>query len=131
MTAPSDDELKDLVRHSLPGFNVPVAFTVVDELPRNPALKVSLPDVAALYEPRTNYPSAEQTPDAWYCPMRHPSFMVSAPRDCVGHSGEWRGSGSTGVLGPIGGTVGGVYAVHCQPPQGLGLPAARAMSRPR
>jgi len=28
---------------------VPVAFTVVDELPRNPALKVSLPAVAALF----------------------------------------------------------------------------------
>jgi len=49
---PDDDELKNLVRQSLPVYNVPVAFTVVDELPRNPALKVSLPDVAALYEPR-------------------------------------------------------------------------------
>lgn len=52
MPVPSDDELKDLVRKSLPVYNVPVAFTVVDELPRNPALKVSLPDVAALYAPR-------------------------------------------------------------------------------
>jgi long-chain acyl-CoA synthetase len=51
---PSDDELKDLVRQSLPVYNVPVAFAVVDELPRNPALKVSLPDVAALYDARTN-----------------------------------------------------------------------------
>jgi acyl-CoA synthetase (AMP-forming)/AMP-acid ligase II len=49
MAAPSDDELKDLVRQELPVYNVPVAFTVVDELPRNPALKVSLPAVAALY----------------------------------------------------------------------------------
>ena len=49
---PSEDELKDLVRQSLPVYNVPVAFAVVDELPRNPALKVSLPDVAALYEAR-------------------------------------------------------------------------------
>ena len=49
---PSEDELKDLVRRSLPVYNVPVAFAVVDELPRNPALKVSLPDVAALYEAR-------------------------------------------------------------------------------
>ena len=37
---------------SLPVYNVPVAFAVVDELPRNPALKVSLPAVAALYEAR-------------------------------------------------------------------------------
>ncbi len=47
--APSDAELKDLVRRALPVYHVPVAFIVVDELPRNPALKVSLPAVAALY----------------------------------------------------------------------------------
>lgn len=47
--APSADELADLVRRELPVYNVPVAFTVVDDLPRNPALKVSLPAVAALY----------------------------------------------------------------------------------
>ncbi len=49
---PSDDELVELVRRELPVYNVPVAFTVVDDLPRNPALKVSLPAVAALYPPR-------------------------------------------------------------------------------
>ncbi|MFB1294836.1 class I adenylate-forming enzyme family protein [Mycobacterium sp. pW049] len=47
---PSDDELKDVVRQALPVYNVPVAFAAVDELPRNPALKVSLPAVAALYD---------------------------------------------------------------------------------
>ena len=47
--APSEEVLKDLVRQALPVYNVPVAFTVVDELPRNPALKVSLPAVAALF----------------------------------------------------------------------------------
>lgn len=46
---PSEDELKDLVRQQLPVYNVPVAVTAVDALPRNPALKVSLPAVAALY----------------------------------------------------------------------------------
>jgi acyl-CoA synthetase (AMP-forming)/AMP-acid ligase II len=51
---PSGDELEDLVRRSLPVYHVPVAFAVVDELPRNPALKVSLPAVAALYEARAN-----------------------------------------------------------------------------
>jgi acyl-CoA synthetase (AMP-forming)/AMP-acid ligase II len=50
--APSADELADLVRRELPVYNVPVAFAVVDDLPRNPALKVSLPAVAALYPPR-------------------------------------------------------------------------------
>ncbi|WP_082943671.1 class I adenylate-forming enzyme family protein [Mycobacterium sp. 1274761.0] len=50
--APSEEELKELVRQSLPVYNVPVAFAVVEELPRNPALKVSLPAVAALYEAR-------------------------------------------------------------------------------
>ena len=51
LPAPSDDELAELVRRSLPVYNVPVEFAVVDELPRNPALKVSLPAVAALFEP--------------------------------------------------------------------------------
>ena len=54
MTAPSEEELKDLVRQKLPVYNVPVAFAVVDDLPRNPALKVSLPAVAALYDSRCN-----------------------------------------------------------------------------
>ncbi|MCV7366431.1 AMP-dependent synthetase [Mycolicibacterium duvalii] len=48
-TPPPDDELRDLVRQHLPVYNVPVAFVAVAELPRNPALKVSLPAVAALY----------------------------------------------------------------------------------
>ncbi|WP_460359382.1 class I adenylate-forming enzyme family protein [Mycobacterium sp. ZZG] len=46
---PTEGELKDLVRQELPVYAVPVAFTVVDALPRNEALKVSLPAVAALY----------------------------------------------------------------------------------
>ena len=54
MQVPSSDELKGLVRQALPVYNVPVDFVVVDELPRNPALKVSLPAVAALYEDRAN-----------------------------------------------------------------------------
>lgn len=48
--SPSDDDLKEWVRKALPVYNVPVAFVAVDELPRNPALKVSLPAVAALYD---------------------------------------------------------------------------------
>jgi long-chain acyl-CoA synthetase len=54
MAVPSEDELKELVRQTLPVYNVPVAFAVVDELPRNPALKVSLPAVSALYDARAN-----------------------------------------------------------------------------
>lgn len=52
MEPPTDDELKDLVRQALPAYNVPVAFAVVGALPRNPALKVSLPAVAALFPGR-------------------------------------------------------------------------------
>ena len=40
---PSEAELQQLVRESLPRHHVPVAVAAVDELPRNPALKVSLP----------------------------------------------------------------------------------------
>ena len=50
MPVPSEAELKDLVRDSLPRHHFPVAIAVVDELPRNPSLKVSLRDVAALYD---------------------------------------------------------------------------------
>ncbi|GFG54128.1 AMP-dependent synthetase [Mycolicibacterium agri] len=53
LPVPTEDELEDMVRRSLPVYNVPVAFVMVDELPRNPALKVSLPAVAALYESRS------------------------------------------------------------------------------
>jgi hypothetical protein len=49
---PIGGELKELVRQSLPVYNVPVDFAVVDDLPRNPALKVSLPAVVALYVAR-------------------------------------------------------------------------------
>jgi long-chain acyl-CoA synthetase len=48
---PTEGELKDLVREALPSPHVPVAVVVVDELPRNPALKVSLRDVKGLYRP--------------------------------------------------------------------------------
>ena len=47
--SPPESELKDWVRASLPGHHVPVAITVVDQLPRNPSMKVRPGDVAALY----------------------------------------------------------------------------------
>ncbi len=49
--APSPVELQNLVRDTLPRHSVPVQVVVVAALPRNPALKVSLRDVAALYRP--------------------------------------------------------------------------------
>jgi long-chain acyl-CoA synthetase len=49
--APTETELKDLVREALPSHHVPVAVAVVDALPRNAALKVRPGDVAALYTP--------------------------------------------------------------------------------
>lgn len=48
---PSESALKDWVRASLPSHHVPVAVAVVDELPRNAAMKVRPVDVAALYSP--------------------------------------------------------------------------------
>ncbi|MDV3126582.1 fatty acid--CoA ligase family protein [Mycobacterium sp. 21AC1] len=48
--APTENELKDLVRETLPSHHVPVAVAVVDELPRNAAMKVRPGDVAALYD---------------------------------------------------------------------------------
>jgi acyl-coenzyme A synthetase/AMP-(fatty) acid ligase len=52
VSPPSETELMDWVRDSLPSHHVPVAITVVDELPRNAALKVRPADVASLYNPR-------------------------------------------------------------------------------
>jgi acyl-CoA synthetase (AMP-forming)/AMP-acid ligase II len=51
---PTESELKELVRQQLPRHHVPVAIVVVDQLPRNPSLKVSLAAVAALYPARSN-----------------------------------------------------------------------------
>ncbi|MET0700681.1 MAG: fatty acid--CoA ligase family protein [Mycobacterium sp.] len=48
--APSEAELQDLVRAALPRHHIPVAITAIDELPRNPSLKVSLREVKALYQ---------------------------------------------------------------------------------
>ncbi len=50
--APAPDELLGLVREALPKHCVPVDLVVVDELPRTPSLKVSLREVAALYDGR-------------------------------------------------------------------------------
>jgi acyl-coenzyme A synthetase/AMP-(fatty) acid ligase len=49
MSAPSEAELKDWVRESLPSHYIPVAIRIVDTLPRNAALKIRPADVAALY----------------------------------------------------------------------------------
>ncbi|MGB3287141.1 AMP-binding protein [Mycolicibacter algericus] len=48
----SSDELMTLVRDALPSHHVPVAIVVVEQLPRNAALKVRPADVAALFETR-------------------------------------------------------------------------------
>jgi acyl-CoA synthetase (AMP-forming)/AMP-acid ligase II len=49
--APTEAELKELVREALPSHHVPVAIACVDELPRNAAMKVRPADVAALHRP--------------------------------------------------------------------------------
>jgi acyl-CoA synthetase (AMP-forming)/AMP-acid ligase II len=49
--APTEDELKALVRETLPSHHVPVAVGI-GTLPRNAAMKVRPADVAAWYRPR-------------------------------------------------------------------------------
>ncbi|MDQ2626538.1 MAG: fatty acid--CoA ligase family protein [Actinomycetota bacterium] len=49
---PSAEELMTLVRETLPSHHMPVAIVVVEQLPRNAALKVRPAEVAALFEPR-------------------------------------------------------------------------------
>ncbi|NKY25820.1 class I adenylate-forming enzyme family protein [Nocardia gamkensis] len=49
MPLPSESELLELVRDRLPAHHVPVAIAVVDDLPRNAALKARTDAVAALY----------------------------------------------------------------------------------
>ena len=52
--SPTEEELKEIVRQTLPRHHVPVAIVLVDELPRNPALKVSVAAVRDLYPARSN-----------------------------------------------------------------------------
>jgi acyl-coenzyme A synthetase/AMP-(fatty) acid ligase len=49
---PSEDELKALVRETLPSHHVPVSIVVVDALPRNEAMKVRPGEVARLFTTR-------------------------------------------------------------------------------
>jgi acyl-coenzyme A synthetase/AMP-(fatty) acid ligase len=48
--APSDAELSAFLRERLTAYQVPVRFLHVEELPRTPSLKVSMPSVRALFE---------------------------------------------------------------------------------
>ncbi len=47
---PADAELADWVRGRLMAYCVPVAFRIVDDLPRTPSMKVSMPAVRELFE---------------------------------------------------------------------------------
>jgi acyl-coenzyme A synthetase/AMP-(fatty) acid ligase len=49
----TEADLLAAVRAALPAHHVPVAVVFVDELPRTPSLKVSVPGVAALFRPAT------------------------------------------------------------------------------
>lgn len=46
----TEDELTDFAKRNLTGYAVPVAFRVLDALPRTPSLKVSRPAVLALFD---------------------------------------------------------------------------------
>lgn len=48
-TAPTPEELQAHAREYLSAYQVPVMFKVVNELPRTPSLKVSMPGVQALF----------------------------------------------------------------------------------
>jgi len=52
-TAPSAEELTAFLREELTPYQVPVQFRQVDELPRTPSMKVSMPAVKALFETET------------------------------------------------------------------------------
>ncbi len=47
---PSDEELGNWIRERMTAYSVPTAYKFVEELPRTPSLKVSAPDVKALFE---------------------------------------------------------------------------------
>lgn len=49
----SEADLLAAVRAALPAHHVPVSVVFVDELPRTPSLKVSVPGVTGLYRPAT------------------------------------------------------------------------------
>ncbi|KAA0117397.1 class I adenylate-forming enzyme family protein [Mycolicibacterium sp. P9-22] len=49
----SEADLLAAVRAALPAHHVPVSVVFVDELPRTPSLKVSVPGVSGLYRPAT------------------------------------------------------------------------------
>lgn len=46
---PTEGELQELIRQTLPSHHVPVAIAIVDALPRNAAMKVRPADVAELF----------------------------------------------------------------------------------
>jgi acyl-coenzyme A synthetase/AMP-(fatty) acid ligase len=48
-TAPTDAELQAFLKERLLAYQVPVAFMRVDEFPRTPSMKVSQPDLKALF----------------------------------------------------------------------------------
>lgn len=56
--APSEEELRDFLRHELLPYQVPVRLLVVAELPRTPSLKVSQPQLKAMFLDQPGQPGA-------------------------------------------------------------------------
>jgi long-chain acyl-CoA synthetase len=48
--APTEDELEAYARSKLIAYQVPVRFLVLDTLPRNTSMKVSLPELRKMFE---------------------------------------------------------------------------------
>jgi long-chain acyl-CoA synthetase len=51
-TAPSDAELREFLKSWLLPYQVPIRFMALDEFPRTPSMKVSQPDLKALFAAR-------------------------------------------------------------------------------
>ena len=48
-SAPSADELSRFLRQSLTAYEIPVAYSIVDDLPRTPSMKISQPSVKEMF----------------------------------------------------------------------------------
>ena len=85
--APSAAELAGFLRERVNPYEIPVAFRQVEELPRTPSLKVSMPGVRALFEADVGLRLQPLRDDRWTPPTRSPTpprRPPSGPRSALG-----------------------------------------------